>query len=417
MLQTFIDFFSFTDPNVRYVTLGVVLLTASIPMVGTFTLLREKALVGDAVAHATLPGVCLAFIITSTQHTLFFTLGAFITGWMAVIFIDEMVRRTKIKNDTAIALALSWSFGVGIFLLTIIQQLGNPAQMGLSNFLFGKAAALVENDIKVLIGMSGLLMILIRSIFKELVLITFDKTFAQSIGLPIQFLEWLFTSFMVLAIVVGISTVGILLVTALLITPAIAARCWTSNLFHMLLLASFLGIIAGVLGTFISYSNPAMSTGPWIVIVISLIAYLSFLVAPNRGLLARKIKQHKRRRKMFAENILKLFYMLDIEEGEYYCTRSLSTIAQKLRLSNQSTVLGALNRLTKCKLLHKNKQGWRLTSTGKVQGGRISQLHLLWERYLVQKLNQSPQYVHSNAEYIEHIITPELAKELRNTVI
>ena len=278
----FFDFLSLADPNVKFVLLGTILLTISSAMIGSFTLLQQKTLVSDAIAHAVLPGICLAFMITGTKHLTFLTIGAFITGWMASLCIDGITYHSKIKKDTAIALVLSVYFGVGSLLLTIIQSAGNAVQGGLKYFLLGSAATLVPEDIIVLALLSIVVIITIIVFFKEFKLISFDKTFALSIGLPVKRLEFLLTSLTVLAIIVGIRTVGIVLMSAMLITPPAAAHFWTHHLNKMIWLAAILAAISGVVGTFISYMAPAMPTGPWIVIIISFIAYLSFIFFPYK---------------------------------------------------------------------------------------------------------------------------------------
>jgi manganese/zinc/iron transport system permease protein len=411
MQQALMEFFSFADPNVRYVVLGTLLLTGSTAMIGSFALLKKKVLVGDAIAHAVLPGVCLAFIVTGTKHPIPLSLGAFTTGWLALVLIDQITHRSKIKEDTAIALVLSVTFGLGILLLTAIQHTGNASQVGLSNFLFGKAAALVSDDLKILTLLSLALIAMIVLFFKEFTLVAFDKAFAQASGLPVQRLELLLTSLTVLAIVVGIRAVGILLMTAMLITPPAAARFWTNRLPKMVCLAALLGMLAGLVGSFVSYIAPAMPTGPWIVITISLIAYGSFLLAPRRGLLARRIQQHKHQRKTLTENILKLFYELGEADGHCYKSRTLETLHHHRPLPTGKLLQG-LQYLQRHKMVHRESTGWVLTATGRTKGEAISHRHRLWELYLTQYLKIKPDHVHEDAESIEHIITPALAEEL-----
>jgi manganese/zinc/iron transport system permease protein len=415
MQQALVDFFSFSDPNIRYVVLGTLLLTGSTAMIGSFALLRKKVLVGDAVAHAVLPGVCLAFIVTGTKHPVPLSLGAFMTGWLALVLIDQITHRSKIKEDTAIALVLSVTFGLGILLLTSIQHTGNTEQVGLSNFLFGKAAALVSDDLKTLTLLSLMLVIVVLLFFKEFTLVAFDKVFAQTSGLPVQRLELLLTSLTVLAIVVGIRAVGILLMAAMLMTPPAAARFWTNHLPTMVFLAAVLGMIAGLVGSFVSYIAPAMPTGPWIVMTISLIAYGSFLLAPRKGLLARKIQQRKHQKKTLTENILKLFYELGVTEGHTGKNRTLDTLLQ-YRAMPTSKLLAGLKRLQKQKMLQQEGLGWCLTVAGSHEGKEISQRHHLWELYLTQYLSIRPDHTHEDAESIEHVITPALAEELRRLV-
>jgi manganese/zinc/iron transport system permease protein len=146
-MNSLVEFFSFSDPNIRYVVLGSVLLTASSAIVGTFTFLNKRSLIGDAIAHAVLPGICLGFIVAGTKNPLVLIIGAFITGWLSLVVVEYVTRKTRIKEDTAIGLVLSVFFGIGILMLTVIQKSGNASQSGLDHFLFGKAAALVGSDL------------------------------------------------------------------------------------------------------------------------------------------------------------------------------------------------------------------------------------------------------------------------------
>ena len=415
MFQDLVDFFSFADPNIRYVVLGTLLLTSSAAMLGSFALLKKKVLLGDAVAHAVLPGICLAFIITGTKSPIYLALGAFSSGWLALMLIDQITTRSKIKEDTAIALVLSVSFGFGILLLTAIQHTGNAAQVGLSNFLFGKIAALVSDDVKILALLSLVLITTVLLFFKEFALVAFDKPFAQASGLPVQRIELLLTSLTVLAIVIGIRAVGILLMAAMLITPPAAARFWTNNLPKMVLLAAFFGMLSGLVGAFVSYVAPAMPTGPWIVMAISLLAYGSFLFAPRKGLLARSIQRRKQQKKTLIENILKLFYELGEEEGDC-CKRQTVETLQRHRTLPPGQLVRGLRYLQKQGMLQQTDNGWLLTAAGKNKGEEISRLHRLWELYLTQYLKIKPDHVHEDAESIEHIITPALAAELSGLV-
>ena len=410
-MKTLFEFFSLADPNVRYVVLGTMLLTSSAAMVGVFALLKKKALVGDATAHAVFPGVCLAFILTGTKHPIYLALGAFGTGWLSLLLIDLMTAQSKIKEDTAIALVLSVTFGLGTLLLSIIQNSGNAAQVGLNNFLFGKAAALLGEDLLTLAMLSLLIIATLILFFKEFTLVAFDKSFAQSIGLPVKRLEFLFTSLTVLAIVIGIRAVGIVLMAAMLITPAAAARFWTDRLTKMVLLAAVLGLVAGLAGSFASYTAPGMPTGPWIVLVITLIAYGSFLLAPRKGLLARKLHQRRHQQKTLAENILKLFYELGEQGGEFFCNRSVDELLAH-RPMPPSRLMKGLKNLQYQGLVQQKFDKWRLTGVGRSRGQQVSQRHRLWELYLTRYLKLQPDHVHEDAESIEHVLTPDLVRAL-----
>ena len=413
-MESLISFFSFTDPNVVSVVVGCVLLTASAAVVGTFTFLKKKALVGDAVAHAVLPGVCLAFLLVGNKNPSVLIIGAFVTGWIALVVMDAISAYSKLKEDTAIALVLSVFFGFGILLLTYIQHTGNAAQTGLSSFLFGKAAALVGQDLWTFGVVAVLLIALVTLFFKELKLMAFDESFARSIGLPIRALNLLLTSLTVLAVVTGIQAVGVVLMAAMLITPPAAARYWTDDIVRMTLLAAFLSALAGVVGAYISFVAPNMPTGPWIVMVISIIALFSFFFAPKRGILFRYLEQQKLQRSLLEENLLKELYRLGEKDQELYSFRSIDAITE-YRTFPRRPLRQAFNRLQRKGLLEMRRPSEiRLTTAGKEKGQRVVKLHRLWELYLSKYMKIAPDHVHEDAETIEHIITPELEKMLEN---
>ncbi|MEO9802101.1 MAG: iron chelate uptake ABC transporter family permease subunit [Reichenbachiella sp.] len=410
-MEDFITFFSFENPNIRYVAGGSVLLAISSALVGCFTFLKKKALVGDAVAHAVLPGICLAFLISGTKNPVYLIIGAFITGWLSLIMIDVITRKSKIKEDTAIGLILSVFFGIGILLLTMIQHSGNAAQTGLDSFLFGKAAALVGQDLMVFSVISICLLLGVILFYKEFALISFDEDFAKSIGFPVKRLELALTTLTVLAVVTGIQAVGVVLMAAMLITPAAAARFWTNQLSIMLLLAAIFGAFSGISGAYISYVAPSMPTGPWIVMVISMIAIVSFFVAPEKGILYKLIRQSKIKKRILTENILKLFYQLGEIDNNFNEHRNLSQIQAKRPIKTPTLTLG-LKRLTHQGFLKTQKGSWYLTDQGRLKGQRIVKLHRLWEVYLTKYLRIAPDHVHEDADNIEHILTPELEVKL-----
>ena len=406
-----LEFLSLSDPNVRYVVMGSILLAASSAIVGSFTLLKKKALVGDAVAHSVLPGVCLAFMLSGVKNPLYLIVGAFITGWISLVLIDIITARSKLKEDTAIGLILSVFFGIGILMVTIIQKSGNAAQSGLDHFLFGQAASLVGQDLLVFSAIALILIAAVWLFFKEFALLAFDENFARSIGFPVRGLELLLTTLTVLAVVTGIQAIGVVLMAAMLITPAAAARFWTDKLKVMIWLAAGLGAFSGLVGAYISYVAPAMPTGPWIVMVISLIAVISFFFAPRKGILFRLITQRKFQTQMLEENILKLFYQLGEAQGSYFQPRTIDEIMAR-RPFRVSRLKKGLKNLYRQGFLKITDHGWAYTRAGKRKGQRVTKLHRLWELYLTEYLRIAPDHVHEDAETIEHIITPELERRL-----
>ncbi len=409
-METLLEFLSFSNPNVRYVTAGMVLLGICSGVVGVFTFLRKRALVGDAVAHSVLPGICLAFILSGTKNPVLLLTGAFISGWLSLILIDVITNKSKIPADSAIGLVLSVFFGAGILMLTSIQHSGNAAQSGLDNFLFGSAASLMKNDIITFSVLCFAVMVTVGLFYKEFKLISFDRDFAFATGLPVRWLEILLATLTVLTIAIGIQSVGVVLMAALLITPATAAYYWTNQLPTMLLYASLFGAAAGFSGAFISYTAPGMPTGPWVIVVVSLFAFFSML-AGSKGWLKRVMLLKKNRQKILAENLLKLFYHLGEPENNFLQSRTLHDLQEKRKF--QETDLNAgLKFLIKKGWLQKYENGWKLTTPGKSEAQRIVKIHRLWELYLNTYLKIAPDHVHEDAEAIEHIITPEIEARL-----
>ncbi len=409
--MNFFEFLSLSDPNVRWVVLGVILMCASSAVVGVFTYLRKRALVGDAISHAILPGICLAFILGQSKSAWVLLPGAFITGWLSLGLIDLISNRTKIKTDTAIALVLSVFYGLGIMLLTAIQSSGAANQSGLDKFLFGKAAALVYEDVLVFSGFSLLLILIVLLAYRPLKMLAFDRNFAISAGLPVYFLEVLLSSMTVLAVTIGIQAVGVVLMAALLITPAAAARYWTNRLQIMLILSAFFGIFSGLLGTYVSYEWPRMPTGPWVVTFLSVFALISVLFGSKKGVLAKRRLLLQNRRKMLEENILKCLYHLGEKSQAFTQMHSLEKI-RKRRLFTRNQLRKGLDKLKKQKLVQESQQQVALTEAGVQEGRRITKIHRLWELYLSRHLHLDADHVHDDAEAIEHLITPELEKEL-----
>lgn len=405
------QFFSFQDPNIRFVVIGAILLTASSAIVGSFTFLNKKSLIGDAIAHAVLPGICLGFLLSGTKNPVFLIGGAFTTGWLSLVAVEFIIARTRLKEDTAIGLVLSVFFGIGILMLTVIQKSGNAAQSGLDNFLFGKAAALVGDDLIAFGSVAVLLLVTVYLLFKEFTLLAFDKDYARSIGLPVRWISITLTSLIVLAVVIGIQAVGVVLMAAILITPAAAARFWTDKVRVMIFLACVFGAISGLSGAYISFVAPAMPTGPWIVIVISMIAFISFFFAPRRGVVSRMLRQRNIRRTIHNENILKALYHLGEERKDFNGLRTPEEILSKRRLGRDH-LHKVLRRLARQGYVAREGESWHFTASGKARAQRVVKIHRLWELYLTTQLNIAPDHVHDDADTIEHLLTPELEAAL-----
>ncbi len=407
----FLDFLFLRDPNVRYVVLGSILISASAAIVGCFLFLRKRALIGDAIAHSVLPGIALAFILFNNKDPRILLGGAIVTGWLSILLINWINEKTKIKSDTAIGLTLSWFYAIGILLLTTIQKSGNAAQSGLDKFLFGKASSMIQSDVNLFGVISLIIIITVILFYRPLKLISFDRDFALSRGMPVSKYDFLLSTLTVIAVATGIQAVGVVLMAALLITPAAAARFWTDQLKVMILLAGLFGAFSGVFGAFISYNLPKMPTGPWIVVCISLIAIFSFLFGTRKGLVNKQIKQRRMANKILTENLLKLFYQSDEVDGNFGDWYSMDELINKRYFMPEEMKRG-LRILKRKQLIKQDGFKYRLSQEGVEEGKRVTRLHRLWEMYLNRYLKIAPDHVHDEAEAIEHVITPEIEQEL-----
>jgi len=412
-MDNLLQFLSLYDPNVRMVVLGTTLLGAGAGMVGVFTLLRKRALLGDAVAHSILPGVALAFWVSQSKNPFILLLGALIAGWLSLMSMDYLVRRTKLKADGVIGLVLSVFFGLGIWLLTSIQQSGAASQSGLDKFLFGKAASITSQDVAMFAWVVGGLLVVLLLFYKGFKLIAFDQDFARSAGMPVRLLEFLLSTVTVLSIAVGIQAVGVVLMASLLIAPAAAARYWTDRLSVMLILAVGMGIIAAWSGAYVSYIAPSMPTGPWIVLALALITVISMLWAPNRGILGRSLRQWRYSRKIALENVLKILFQLEELAGNSGKVFSRVDILRHREIE-PAQLNGVLRRMKRREWIKESDSHWQLTDEGREQGRQVVRRHRLWELYLHQRLNLPADHVHAGAEAMEHLLTPELEEALQH---
>lgn len=283
------------DYTLRTVALGSALLGLVSGVLGAFAVLRRQSLLGDAISHAALPGVALAFLLTGSKEAIFLVLGALLAGWLGTLLVMQVKQQTRIKPDAALGIVLAVFFGFGLLLLTFIQRLPGAAKAGLDKFLFGQAATLLGRDVITMALLGGLALVLVGVFWKEFKLLSFDPEFAASVGLPVRVLDILLTTLTVIAIVVGLQTVGVVLMSAMLVAPAAAARQWTEKLNVMVPLSGAFGAVVGMLGAMTSSAVERLPTGPTIVVYMSIIVALSLLFAPGRGLVARARRRGQQR--------------------------------------------------------------------------------------------------------------------------
>ena len=285
---------SFSDllnnPTLRVVALGSAALGVVSGVLGSFAVLRRQSLLGDAVSHAALPGIALAFLLFS-QAPLVLILGATVAGWVATTCATQVVRHSSIPFDTALAGVLSVFFGFGLVLMSYVQRHASGGSAGLERYLFGQAATMLESDLHAIAGIGALAVVVLLAFWKEMKLLAFDPDYAATVGLPVRLLDMLLTTLLVLAIVIGLQSVGVVLMSAMVVAPAAAARQWTDRLGHMVVLAAVFGGASGVAGTLISDAlsghGRSVPTGPTIVLCASALVLVSLVVRSLRSRVVR----------------------------------------------------------------------------------------------------------------------------------
>lgn len=426
----FLEFWRFEDANAVWVMVGSVLLGISASVIGGFAFLRKRSLMGDALAHAALPGVMTAFILFHAHSPLLMFFGALVSSFLGLFLMDWIPKHTKIKPDAAMAITLSFFFALGLMELSYIQGMEVAGKSGLDKILFGQAAAMLPSDIYLLSAVALVVLLTVAVFFQKFRLIAFNRSYAQSLGLNIAFYELVLALLIVMSVVIGLQIVGVVLMAAVLLTPVAAARFWGHNLSVMLLTAGFIGGLSGLFSANISYMAPAMPTGPWMVVVLSLVFAVSFLFAPQRGLIANVVKQRRLRRQVCDENVLRTLYVLN---ERHPANRHHSKEALVLNLPFGEEDILALRTMPLAELketLDRMKQhGWltaadtvravALSPTGAERAVALTRRHRLWENYLTEQLALTPDRVHSQAEQIEHLLTDEeaqaLERELQNS--
>ena len=280
----------------QMVLLGTALLGLASGIAGTFAVLRKESLIGDGLSHAALPGVVIAFLLTGIKDIEVLIAGAALSSIAAAWLITITVENSKIKFDGALATILSAFFGLGMVLLTYLQSLNNAGQAGLSKFIFGQAATILARDVYITSAAALIIIVLTALFWKELKLISFDVEYAKTLQIPVTFTLILYRSLLIMTIIIGIQSVGAILISSLLIAPAVGARQWTNKLGTMCILAGFFGMVSAIGGTIWSTTVQKLPTGPAIIVILSVIVLLSLIFAPNRGILwqYRKNKQSKR---------------------------------------------------------------------------------------------------------------------------
>lgn len=361
----------FFDYTLRTVALGSGLLGIVSGALGCYAVLRKQSLLGDAMSHAALPGVVLAFVLTRSKEPLVLILGALVAGWVGTLALLAITRTTRLKDDSALGLVLSVFFGFGLMLLTFVQKLPDATQAGLDKFLFGQAATLLQSDVVMMAAIGGVILLLVGVFWKEFKLLSFDPGFGASLGFPMRGLDVLLTTLLVAAIVVGLQTVGVVLMSAMVVAPAVAARQWTDRLSVMVVLAAFIGALAGVTGAVISSTGAGLSTGPTIVLSVSALVAFSLLFAPERGLVSSWLRHQRNRRRLRLETVLANLHVLAEQHTDQ--RHGHSTEVLRAMMSYTGGVRRTLAELQGRGLVRQSAPNeWSLTESGVTEAERVA---------------------------------------------
>ena len=414
------------DYNTRVVVIGTTLLGLAAGVVGSFMLLRKRALLGDALSHATLPGIAIAFIAAeafgaSGKSLPVLLVGATVTGALGVGSVLLLRRYTRLKEDTALGVVLSVYFGAGVALLGIVQQMQTGSAAGLESFIYGKTASMVVSDAQ-LIGLAGLVVAVVCAVFyKEFKLLCFDPQYAAGQGWPVMLLDLMLMSLVVIVTVIGLQAVGLILVIALLIIPAAAARFWSDRMSRMTLISAGIGGASCAFGAALSAVLPRLPSGAMIVLVAFMIFILSMMFGPARGIVPRLLARRRLSRKVARQHLLRAMYEMTEEREPSLLVRTtqdqvgarLTTKELSQRRSWSTKQLESeLKTAEEDDLVELSGDGWRLTEEGVTLARRVTRNHRLWETYLITYADVAPSHVDRDADMVEHVLGPAMTREL-----
>ncbi len=398
--------------NTRVVLLGTALLGAAAGIVGLFALLRRRSLTADALSHATLPGIAAAFLLASAlgsdgRSRVLLLVGAAVTGVLGVAGIQVLSKHPRIKEDAAIGIVLSVFFGVGVVLMSVVQLGEGGNRAGLGGLIYGQAAAMRGED-AALMGVLAIASVAVALLLaKEMSLAAFDAPFARATGWATNLIDGVLLGLIVLVTVAGLQAVGLILVVAMLVVPAAAARLWSDRVRTLVPVAGVFGALAGYLGAGASAVFEDTPTGATIVLTSGVLFGVGLLVAPRRGVIAVLIRRARARARYAADHLLEALHELGGSAGAADLAR--------LRHERGWSPLGAwgVERSTRGAGLVR-REGERLVATerGAARGRRVRRNHLLWAEYLVHAADVAPTHVDWSVDRVEHVLSRELRERL-----
>ncbi|MEM6322006.1 MAG: iron chelate uptake ABC transporter family permease subunit [Bacteroidota bacterium] len=375
-------------------------------VLGCFIVLRNMALIGDALAHAILPGVVVAFVIVGYSTIGFFT-GSVIAGLLTAVGITWIQHNVKTKNDAAIGIVFTAMFAIGVIGISSVSREG--VHLDLKDFLFGNVLGVSNEDLYLTAGVTFYVIASIVVFYRYLFATTFQEVMAQTMGISVKRIHYFLMLMLSFAVVASLGTVGVILVVAMLITPASTALLLSDRLEKVLVIAGIVGFLSAIIGLILAIILDA-PPGPSIAVVATLFYLVAVFFSPKKGMVFSYFQKRKLQRKINVEDILKEGLKLE-RQGDF----NRKNLQKKLGLS--STVLQRyLRQLTTQKLLETDKEKVKLTPKGQEEALRLVRAHRLWETYLVNRIGLSTEQIHEDAEKYEHLLSEEILDEVDATL-
>ena len=416
-------FWAFEDSSMRVIVFGVLLIGINCGLMGGYIVTRRLSMFGDTLSHAVLPGVAVGFSLSQSRNDWALMLGAILSGFLGVALISLFKRYTKMKADSAMALILSAFYAVGICLLARLQQSAGSGVANLDNYLFGSLVGLSQSDLLPILACLICIVLTFVGLHKQLLVGGFDPAFARSIGLPLDWIHFFLSVMLAFCIVSSLQTIGVVLVSALLIIPASTSWLLTHRMTRLLILSAITGGISGVLGCLLSFLNNRLPTGPTIILCSTFIFLSVLLLSPRRGMIPSWIRSRKHSQKIRSENTLKACFQVLEESNFEEQSFPQSLLARRRRKSNgeiekevDSLIRrGYATRNTPSSIQSKELPSdsvISLTPSGWEVACRMIRNHRLWELYLTREASYASDHVHDDAEKIEHIIGETTVRRL-----
>jgi ABC-type Mn2+/Zn2+ transport system permease subunit/Mn-dependent DtxR family transcriptional regulator len=409
-------FITLSDRGLRLSLIGALLFGAVCGLLGSFIVVRKMALFGDAISHAVLPGVALGFLWSMSKDPVAILIGATLSGLAGSLLVGAIRRTTRIKQDAALGIVLASFFAIGLCLIRIIQNNEGASKItGLKSYLFGDVAVLDRYDVITMGVVVILTVILFGLLYRPFLAISFDRQFAVSIGFPVRILEALFQMFLAFAIVISLQAVGVVLVSAMLITPAATAYLLVDRMHRMLWIAMGVGMLSAVIGVFLSFLGSNLPTGPFMVLSASSIFTMAYLFSPKYGRFTKWLRYRARVKKVREENSLKSIYKVLESRGlESSGNRVLMKDLSSHRKMSIAGLVKEIKNMQRSGLVKLKGDNVSLTDDGFDKARSIVRNHRLWELYLTNEANYATDHVHDDAEKVEHFLSEEEVSELES---